>query len=93
MIFVGLTILATFWVAKYGIWMCEDVRAAKHVMGGFLLVYAILGVALKLVLPAFPADRVAFSSVTDMWTEPVSDFASSIELPAVIETVFASDEL
>ena len=92
-ILLALALLATFLVVEHGLGMCENVSMMKRLMSGFFLVYAILAIGLKLALPSLPADRIAFSSITDFWVVPMEELTVNLEIPSVIETVFASGEL
>lgn len=54
-------------IAKAGIWWCEETRWLQFLLGGFFAFYALAALALGAILPAVPDDRVDVASLTGFW--------------------------
>lgn len=79
-IFLVLLVLGgAIFIAKGGMDLCEDQLMVKTLVGGFLLLYAVAAVGLKLVLPIIPANQVDAGSLIP---DTFSELSSSIEIPA-----------
>lgn len=51
--------------------MCENKAMTKKLLGGFLGLYVVAAISLKLLMPVLPADQVSFGAVTGAISAPV----------------------
>lgn len=57
--------------------MCEDSKMLKVLLGGYLGLYVVAAVALKLVLPTIPSNQVNSASIVP---SSVRETVSSLDL-------------
>lgn len=60
---VFLILVSAIFIANGGMELCEDSMMVKALVGGFLGLYVVAAVGLKLVLPAVPSNQVDAASL------------------------------
>ncbi len=75
---VVLVLGGAIFIAKGGMDLCEDQLMVKTLVGGFLTVYAVAAIGLKLVLPVIPANQVDVGSLIP---DTFAQLSSDIQIP------------
>jgi hypothetical protein len=90
-LFLAFLILGgAVFIAKGGMDLCEDSVMVKALVGGFLGLYVVAAVALKLSLPSLPSDQVDMRSlVPPSISQALSD--TNFRFPWSVDTVFGAE--
>lgn len=69
LVFVVLLILGgAIFIAQAGIFFCEDGRMMKILLGGYLGLYLVAALLIKVAIPPIPGTGVDMGSVAGSWS-------------------------
>ncbi len=93
-IFLALVILlilgGAIFIAKAGIFFCEDSRMLKILLGGYLSLYLMAALLVAVALPPVGGTMVNVDSVTRPWADVAADIPISLGIPSIIKTAFGA---
>ena len=89
LVLVILLILGgAIFIAKGGIYLCEDSRMLKLLLGGYFGLYLLAALLVAIVIPPVGGTGVQAGSITRPWSNAAGDISLSLALPSFIKTAF-----
>ncbi len=87
---VALILGGAIFIAKAGIFFCEDSRMLKILLGGYFGLYLLAALLVAVVIPPVGGAGVNASSIALPWSSAVSDISLSLGVPSFIKTAFGA---
>ncbi len=89
--FVVILILGgAIFIAKAGIYFCEDSRMLKILLGGYFGLYLLAALLVAVVIPPVGGAGVDAASLAMPWSQAASDIPLSLGIPSFIKTAFGT---